>query len=152
MSVNIEGVIITNPRKICDDRGKIIHIMKSSDEIFNTFGEVYCSTAFPGIVKGWHIHKEMTLNYVTLKGMIKLVLYDEREGSPTKGVVQEIYMGDHNYVRVTIPPMVWNGYMCIGLEEAFVVNLSDIPHDANEIMRCPPHENNIPYSWPVLDR
>ena len=148
----IEGVIITPINKICDDRGRIMHILKSSDKEFTKFGEVYCSTIYPGIVKGWHIHKEMTLNYVVLSGMIKFVLYDDREISPTKGVIQEICIGEHNYCRITVPPMVWNGFKGLGISEAMVVNTTDLPHDPNEIMRCDPHQNNIPYSWEDKDR
>ena len=148
----IEGVVVTPMKKICDDRGRIMHIMKSSEPEFKQFGEVYCSTIYPGIVKGWHIHKEMTLNYVVLSGMIKFVLYDERENSPTKGQFQEIYMGEHNYVRVTVPPMVWNGFKGIGTGEALVINQTDIPHDPNEIMRCDPHNSHINYNWATIDR
>ncbi|MEP2024110.1 MAG: dTDP-4-dehydrorhamnose 3,5-epimerase family protein [Reichenbachiella sp.] len=149
----IEGVIITPLRKIPDDRGRIMHIMKSSDPEFNQFGEVYCSTVYPGIVKGWHIHKKMTLNYAVLKGNIKFVLYDARKDSPTYGKLQEIYIGQDNYVRVTVPPFVWNGFMGIGLEEALVINFTDIPHDPEEIDRMDPHENGIiDYKWEIKDR
>lgn len=149
----INGVIVTPLRRIPDDRGKIMHIMKSSDEDFHTFGEVYCSTVYPGVVKGWHLHKEMTLNYVVLKGKIKFVLFDGRKDSSTYGETQEIYIGEDNYVRVTVPPFVWNGFMGLGLEEAFVVNFTDIPHSPTEIERIPPHEKElINYDWSVKDR
>ena len=149
----IEGVIIKKLNIIPDDRGKILHIMKSSEDEFNTFGEVYCSTIYPGIVKGWHLHKEMTLNYVVLKGKIKFVLYDAREDSPTFRQIQEIIMGEENFVRVTVPPMVWNGFKGIGLEETFVINFTDIPHDPNEIIRMDPHVNEmIQYDWKTKDR
>lgn len=152
MSVNIEGVIVTQMNRICDDRGRIMHIMKNSDPNFNQFGEVYCSTVYPGIVKGWHIHDKMTLNYVVLKGMIKFVLFDQRENSRTYKQIQEICFGENNYVRVTVPPGVWNGFMGLGTEEALVINFTDIPHDPNEIHRLDPHENDIPYSWKIKDR
>ena len=149
----IEGVKVIPLKKIPDDRGKIMHIMKSSDDEFNSFGEVYCSTVYPKIVKGWHLHKLMTLNYAVLKGKIKFVLYDPRENSSTFGQIQEIYIGDDNYVRVTVPPNVWNGFMGVGIEEAFVINFTDIPHDPDEIVRMPPHENEIiKYDWSVKDR
>lgn len=149
----IDGVKVVPLRRIPDDRGKIMHIMKSSDEEFDTFGEVYCSTVYPKVVKGWHLHKLMTLNYAVLKGKIKFVLYDPREGSPTYGQLQEIYIGDDNYVRVTVPPNVWNGFMGVGIEEAFVINFTDIPHDPHEIIRMPPHETEIiNYDWSVKDR
>jgi dTDP-4-dehydrorhamnose 3,5-epimerase len=148
----IDGVIITPLRKIPDDRGTILHILKSSDFGYKKFGEVYCSTVFPGIVKGWHLHKKMTLNYIVIKGMIKFVLFDERTGSKTNGMLEEIYLGEANYIRVTVPPLIWNGFIGIGLEEAFVINVTDIPHDPNEIVRLDPHINHINYKWKVIDR
>lgn len=149
----IHGALITTRRIIPDDRGKIMHIMKSSDEQYNSFGEVYCSTVFPGVVKGWHMHKKMTLNYVVLKGNIKFVLYDDRKDSPTYQETQEIYIGENQYIMVTVPPLVWNGFKGIGMEEAFVINFTDIPHDPEEIVRMDPHDNNvIRYDWNRKDR
>lgn len=149
----IEGVIVKPLKIIPDDRGKILHIMKSTEDEFNAFGEVYCSTVYPGIVKGWHLHKRMTLNYTVLKGKIKFVLYDSREDSPTFGETQVIYIGEENHVRVTVPPLVWNGFMGIGLQEAFIINFTDIPHDPEEIVRMDPHVNDlINYSWTIKDR
>jgi dTDP-4-dehydrorhamnose 3,5-epimerase len=149
----IEGVQITSRKIIPDERGKIMHIMKSSDDQYNAFGEVYCSTVYPGIVKGWHMHKKMTLNYVVLKGNIKFVLYDNRQDSATYKEIQEIIIGENQYVLVTVPPFVWNGFKGIGTEEAFVINLTDIPHDPEEIVRMDPHQNEIiNYNWDVKDR
>lgn len=149
----IQGVIVKEMKKIPDDRGKILHIIKSTDSDYDKFGEVYCSTVYPGIVKGWHLHTEMTLNYVVLKGKIKFVLHDNREDSPSFGKTQVIYIGDDNYVRVTVPPNVWNGFMGVGLEESFIVNFTDIPHDPNEIKRMDPHNNEIiDFDWSIKDR
>ena len=148
----IDGVQIVHLRKIPDDRGKIMHIMKTSDEGFEQFGEVYCSTVYPGVIKGWHIHSKMTLNYTVIVGMIKFVLYDDRETSQTRGELQEIYMGEENYVRVTVPPKIWNGFMGIGTKESFVINLTDLPHDPNEISRVDSFDPSIPYTWKVMDR
>ena len=149
----IEGVVIASRKVIPDDRGKIMHIMKSSDDQFKTFGEVYCSSVYPGIIKGWHLHKKMTLNYVVLKGNIKFVLYDDRPESKTYQQIQEIVIGENQYVMVTVPPFVWNGFKGIGLEEALVINFTDIPHDPEEIIRMDPHQNDIiNYNWAVKDR
>jgi dTDP-4-dehydrorhamnose 3,5-epimerase len=153
MQQTIEGVIIS-PRKIIpDDRGKIIHIMKSSDPLFKSFGEVYCSTVFPGIVKGWHKHIKMTLNYVVIKGNIKFVLYDDRPDSLSYKCIQEIYLGENQSIMVTVPPMIWNGFKGLGTKEAFVINFTDMPHDPEEIIRMDPHENEIiEYDWSTKDR
>jgi dTDP-4-dehydrorhamnose 3,5-epimerase len=148
----IADVIIKPLKRFPDERGMVMHIMKATDEEFKGFGEVYCSSIYPGVVKGWHYHEKVTLNYVVLKGMIKFVLYDERENSPSKGVVQEIFIGEDNYVRVTVPPGIWNGFKGIGTEPALVCNVLDMPHDENETKRLDPHQNHIPYTWDRKDR
>jgi len=126
-----------------------MHMLRVDDPEFETFGEIYFSGVYPGVVKAWHIHKKMTLNYAVLRGMIKLVLYDDRPNSKTKGEVMEILMGDSNYVLVTIPPHVWNGFKGIGTEMAIVANCATLPHDPAEIERRDPLKNNIPYDWSV---
>lgn len=149
---SIDGVIVTELKRFPDERGTVMHVMKATDPEFKGFGEVYCSSVYPGAVKGWHIHTRITLNYVVLSGMIKFVLYDEREGSPSKGVLQEIYMGGQNYVRVTVPPGIWSGFKGIGTEPALVCNVIDQPHDPTEARRCDPHGGGIPYDWARKDR
>lgn len=148
----IEGVLIKPLRKIPDERGSIMHMMRRDDPEFEAFGEIYFSEVYPGVIKGWHIHREMTLNYAVPFGMIKLVLYDEREGSRTRGQVQEIFLGDKNYGVVRIPPMVWNGFKGIGTAAAIVANCATIPHSPDEIDRLDPLENHIPYDWGIRHR
>ena len=143
----IEGVKITPLKIIPDERGAIFHMLRSDDSIFEKFGEIYFSKVYPGVVKGWHLHKKMTLNYAVPVGMIKLVLYDDRNNSSTKGEIMELFIGVENYVLVTIPPNVWNGFKGIGTEPAIVANCATLPHDPNEIIRLDPINNNIPYDW-----
>jgi dTDP-4-dehydrorhamnose 3,5-epimerase len=143
----IEGVKITPLRQILDERGKIMHMLRCDSEIFSRFGEIYFSCVFPGVIKGWHIHRKMTLNYAVPYGHIKLVLFDDRDESSTEGRVQEIFLGPDSYHLVTIPPMVWNGFKGYGTEMAIVANLSDIPHDPEEIGRKNPFDPSIPYTW-----
>ena len=146
----IDGVKIIPLKQINDERGKIMHMLKSTDENFEKFGEIYFSTAYPGVVKGWHEHTKMTLNYAVIKGMIKLVLYDNRENSSTYKKTQEIFMGEHNYTLVKIPPKIINGFKNIGTEECIVANCSNIPHDKNEIKRYSPYNNAFGYNWDVV--
>jgi dTDP-4-dehydrorhamnose 3,5-epimerase len=143
----IDGVIVTPLRQIPDERGKIMHMMRSDDPVFEKFGEIYFSVAYPNVIKGWHIHKEMTLNYAVIAGMIKLVLYDSRNGSATRGEIQEIFMGEDNYVRVTVPPRIYNGYKGIGAKPVVVANCATMPHDPTEIERLDPFTKEIPYDW-----
>ena len=143
----IHDVRVTPLRRIPDERGAVLHMLREDSEVFERFGEIYFSTVYPGVVKGWHLHKRMTLNYAVPCGMIKLVCYDDRADSSTRGTVQEIHVGELNYALVTIPPLVWNGFKGEGAAQSLVANLATIPHDPGEIDRLDPFENDIPYDW-----
>lgn len=143
----INGVVVKPLRRIADERGFIMHMLREDDPDFERFGEIYFSTAYPGSVKAWHLHKEMTLNYSVIVGMIKLVLYDDREGSSTRGELQEIFIGRENPQFVKIPPYVWNGFKGIGTEMAILANCATLPHDPDEIIRKSPFDPSIPYDW-----
>ena len=143
----IQGVFIHPLRQIPDGRGRVMHMLRADDPHFERFGEIYFSVVYPGIVKGWHRHQKMTLNYAVVCGMIKMVLYDDRPGSPTRSEIQEIFVGDWNYCLVKVPPMVWNGFKGIASTPAIVANCATIPHDPLEVERLDPHKNNIPYNW-----
>ena len=143
----IKDVLVKPLTQIADERGKIMHMLRADEPNFEQFGEIYFSVVYPGVIKGWHLHKEMTLNYAVISGMIKLVLYDDREDSPTKGELQEIFMGEDNYLLVKIPPRVWNGFKGMGAKPAIVANCASSPHDPEEISRLDPFSNHIPYNW-----
>jgi dTDP-4-dehydrorhamnose 3,5-epimerase len=148
----IDGVIITPLSQFLDERGKVMHMLRCDSEVFQQFGEIYFSCVYPGAIKGWHIHKRMTLNYAVPHGNIKFVLYDDREGSPTRGELQEIFLGPDNYLLITVPPLVWNGFKGIGQEMAIVANCASIPHDPEEIERLDPFDKLIPYDWGIKHR
>jgi dTDP-4-dehydrorhamnose 3,5-epimerase len=143
----IHDVRVTPLRRIPDERGAILHMLREDSPAYEQFGEIYFSSVYPGVVKGWHIHKRMTLNYAVPVGMVKLVCYDDRPDSPTKGEVQELHIGELNYVLVTIPPLVWNGFKGEGVGPALVANCATLAHDPDEIDRVDPFDNEIPYDW-----
>jgi dTDP-4-dehydrorhamnose 3,5-epimerase len=143
----IDGVRIDSLRQIADERGAIFHMLRGDDPAFERFGEIYFSFVHPGWVKGWHLHKEMVLNYAVPVGRIHLVLFDDRERSLTRGVVQEIELGADRYFRVRVPAMVWNGFIGLGHADALVANCATLPHDPSEIVRIPPDDPRVPYSW-----
>jgi dTDP-4-dehydrorhamnose 3,5-epimerase len=148
----IDGVVVTPLRQIVDERGKVMHMLRSDAPHFAGFGEVYFSAVHPGAIKGWHVHHRMVLNYAVPHGQIKFVLYDDRERSPTRGEIQEIFLGSDHYCLVTVPPFVWNGFKGIGTETAIVANCASIPHDPDEIERKDPFDPSIPYDWALKHR
>lgn len=148
----IEGVIVKKLARIPDDRGTILKMQENTDKEFKGFGEIYFSMIYPNVVKGWHLHKKAILNYVVVKGMIKLVLYDARENTKTANEFMEICIGVDNYSLVQIPPGVWNGFKAIGNESAIVADLITVNHENDEMLRMDPWNSFIKYDWHVKDR
>jgi dTDP-4-dehydrorhamnose 3,5-epimerase len=145
----IDGVQVVPLRRIPDERGTVLHMLRRTDPHFLEFGEIYVSTVFAGVVKGWHRHREMTLNYACPFGRIKLVLFDDRDGSPTRGELQEHFLGPDDYSLVVIPPGVWNGFKGLSEPFALVANCCTHPHDPARSERLDPLSNVIPYDWAV---
>lgn len=148
----IEGVKIVPLKKIPDERGMILHMLKATDPHFEQFGEVYFSVAYPGVIKGWHLHTKQTQFYAVIQGMIKLVLFDERKDSKTKGELMELFTGEDNYQLIRIPFGVVNGYKTIGVKPAIVANCATIPHEPNEMLRYDPLKSHIEYDWSLIHR
>ncbi|HOG16167.1 MAG: dTDP-4-dehydrorhamnose 3,5-epimerase [Syntrophaceae bacterium PtaU1.Bin231] len=149
----IEGVKTKRLKVIADERGRLMEILRADDEAFEAFGQVYMTTAYPGVVKGWHYHKTQSDNMAVVRGMMKIVLYDAREGSRTFGEVNEFFAGEHNPILVHIPPLVYHGFKCISEVEAIVVNTPTRTYDYRDPdeYRISPHESGIPYRWDRKD-
>ena len=149
----IEGVMVKQLKVIPDERGRLMEILRRDEEMFEKFGQVYLTTGYPGVVKAWHYHKGQTDHFCVVKGMMKVVLYDSRDGSPTKGEVNEFFLGEHRPILLKIPPLVYHGFKTVSPEEALLIN---IPTEAYRLaqpdeFRVDPHENDIPYSWERKD-
>lgn len=149
----IHGVHVKQLRLIPDERGYLMEMLRCDDPFFQKFGQTYVSVGYPGVVKGWHYHKKQTDHFVIVKGMMKVVLYDERPDSPTKGTLNEFFMGERNPILITIPPGVWHGMKCISQEPAMLVNTPTEPYDYKEPdeVRADPHKSHIPYDWSRKD-
>lgn len=130
-----------------------MEILRRDDAIFSKFGQVYITTTYPQVVKAWHYHRKQDDFITCVKGMLKLALYDDRDSSPTRGEINEFFLGDHNPVLIRVPSMVYHGWKCISLEEAIVLNVPTEPYDAEEPdeYRIDPHNNSIPYRWARRD-
>lgn len=144
----IEGVQVIPLRRIPDERGTVMHMLRRTDPHFIEFGEIYFSSVYQGVVKGWHRHREMTLNYACVDGRVKLVLFDDRDGSPTRGEVMEVFLGPDDHSLVIVPPEVWNGFKGMS-DRAIIANCCTHPHDPSRSDRLDPFDNEIPYDWAV---
>jgi len=145
----IEGVKTKELKCIPDERGRLMEVMRSDWEVFEKFGQVYITTAYPGVVKAWHYHKVQSDNFAVISGMAKVALYDGREGSPTKGEVAEFFIGEHNPLLIHIPPGVYHGFKAVGETEAMVLNCPTelYNYESPDEYRIDPYDNDIPYDW-----
>ena len=147
----IDGVRVVPLRRIPDERGTIMHMLRRDDPHFVEFGEIYFTSIYRAVIKGWHRHVDMTLNYACPWGRVKLVMYDDREWSPTRGVLMELFLGPDDYSLVVIPPMVWNGMK--GMDDvSLIANCATHPHDPVRTERRDPFTDAIPYDWGVKHR
>ena len=143
----IDGVKVVPLRRIPDERGTVMHMLRSTDPHFTQFGEIYFSTVYKDVVKGWHRHQQMTLNYACVSGRIKLAMYDDRPTSPTRGEIAEVFLGPDEYALVVIPPGIWNGFKGMTDPYAIVANCATHPHNPSGSERLDPFNNQIPYDW-----
>ena len=56
-------------------------------------------------------------------------------------------MGTENYVLVTVPPHIWNGFRGEGDEMSIVANCASIVHADDEIVRIASDHDSIPFNW-----
>lgn len=149
----IDGVAVRRAKVLPDERGRLGEIMRADDPWFEKFGQVYFTTTYPGIVKAWHFHKKQTDHFYVAKGTVKVGLFDARENSPTAGTVNEVYLSEHCPGVVRIPPGIQHGWMCVGTEEAYIINVVSEMYDYKnpDEFRTHPHDNNIPYDWTQKD-
>ena len=147
IKVVIEGVKITKLKQLVDERGKIMHMIRNDSPIFDKFGEIYFSFTNPQSIKAWHMHKEMTLNYVCIEGKVKFVLYDDREKSKSKGEYENIILSPKKYFLITIPPNIWNGFKGLAKGESIIANCLNLPHNEKEMVRLDINEKRFSYNW-----
>ena len=149
----IDGVHTRLMKIIADERGRLAEILRSDSDIFKKFGQVYFTTAYPGVIKAWHYHKIQTDYFFCIKGMAKLVLYDSRKDSPTFKMINEFSTGEDNPLLVVIPPHVYHGFKTISSEESIMINIPTEPYNhANpDEYRLDPHTDQIPFDWAGKD-
>ena len=150
----IDGVVAKKLKPVPDERGRVMEMLRCDDPFFESFGQAYVTTAYPGVTKAWHYHEKQVDHFTVVKGMAKLVLYDPRAGSPTRGEVNEFFMGEHNPILVRIPNGVFHGFKNIGTEECMIVNTPSKPynHESPDEVRVDAHDNDIPYDWERKDK
>jgi len=150
----ISGVKVKRLKVVPDERGRLMEIFRADDDFFNKFGQVYLTTAYPGVVKAWHFHKKQDDNITVVKGMAKIVLYDGRQNSSTYKEINEFFVGEHNPLLIHIPKGVYHGLKCISEEEVLVINIPTETYNYKkpDEFRLPADTKKISYNWEREDR
>jgi len=145
----IEGVKIKELKIILDERGWLMEILRKDDPCFEKFGQVYLTTAYPGVVKAWHLHKEQTDNFTCIHGTMKVALYDSRKDSPTYKELNEFFTGENKPILITVPPLVYHGFKALGTKTAYFINIPSglYEYEKPDEYRLPPDTDEIPYDW-----
>ena len=148
----IDGASVRTLRVVPDERGWLMEVLRADDPEFTKFGQVYVSATYPGVVKAWHFHEHQVDHFACVSGMVKLVLVDTREGSPTKGMVNEFFLGEQNPQLVRVPNGVYHGWKCISLSPSLVINVPNAPYNRAEPdeHRLAPH-GTLDYDWARKD-
>jgi dTDP-4-dehydrorhamnose 3,5-epimerase len=150
----IEGVIVRRQTLIPDDRGFLMELLRSDWPEYRTFGQAYVTACYPGVVKAWHYHTRQWDHFSCVHGTAKVVLYDPREASPTRGRANELYIGPLNPNLVVIPPLVYHGFTAVGVDPALIVNIPTELYNYREPdeHRLPFDDPSVPYRWTVRHR
>ena len=149
----IQDVQVKPLKVMADERGRLMEMLRSDDPLFKGFGQLYLTTAYPGVVKAWHYHKKQWDHFVCVHGMAKVVLFDSREQSRTRNEINEFFLGDYHPILLQIPPLVYHGFKCVGDGEAIIINCPTecYVYDNPDEFRVDPHRNDIPYDWARKD-
>ena len=149
MTSKIDGVRTKPLKWLADDRGQLMEILRCNDDIFRGFGQVYVTTCKPDVVKAWHYHRKQEDSFIPLVGTLRVGLFDDREGSPTRGNAMEFIISPDDPYVVQIPRGVLHGFECVGDQEAMVMNVPNMPFDREhpDELRTDPFDNDIPFKW-----
>jgi dTDP-4-dehydrorhamnose 3,5-epimerase len=143
----LDGVTISPLKRIGDERGAVMHMLRADSPLFKQFGEVYFSMVRPGAIKAWKRHRLMAQNLAVPVGRIKLVLFDDRPASSTRMGVLEVISGPDNYGLIHIPPLVWYGFQGLSPHDSLIANCATLPHDPAESEQIAVAASAVPYKW-----
>jgi len=147
----IDGVETHKLKINADERGYLVEVMRSDWPVFESFAQAYVALNYPGVIRAWHYHKKQNDYFIVAKGMVKVALYDAREGSPTQGQVDQYFLGEQNPVLLKIPMGVYHGYKTIGVEPSLLLNFPTqlFNYDEPDEFRLPYDTEEIPYNWEI---
>jgi len=147
----IEGVELKQLKKNVDERGYLCELLRKDWSIFKDFAMAYFSTTFPGVVRAWHRHprSKQEDRMCVVQGTAKIAVYDDREKSSTKSLINEFILGEDNLALLKIPGECWHGFKALGVKPVLLINFPTTLYDYEkpDEERLAPDTDKIPYDW-----
>lgn len=141
----IHDVVVKKTVTHSDDRGYFREILRNDDGLLSRFGQTSITKTYPGVIKAFHWHKHQDDIWYVADGMVRVVLYDMRQDSPTYGQTQVIFAGEDNPVVIVIPVGVAHGYQVLGTKPALLFY-----HVTESYKAAEPDEERIPWDDPEI--
>jgi dTDP-4-dehydrorhamnose 3,5-epimerase len=145
MEGTIRGVVVKELVRYCDERGYLLEVLRDDDGLLSRFGQSTYTLTYPGVIKAFHWHRHQDDLWFIAQGEARVVLHDLREDSPTKGVTQVIYAGEHRPLLILIPAGVAHGYQVLGSKPLGLFYHTTRSYDPRN-----PDEERIPYDDPAI--
>lgn len=150
LAPRIDGVVVRYQRPIEDRRGEVLEVYRPSwgvDE--EPLVYVYQVRIRPGAVKGWVRHEIQADRLFMIAGALRWALFDDRPGSPTHGLVNDLVLSDRAPALLIIPRGVWHAVQNIGVADAIFLNMPTQPynHAAPDKVRLPLRTPRIPFDF-----
>jgi dTDP-4-dehydrorhamnose 3,5-epimerase len=89
-----------------------------------------CSFSSAGVLRGLHYHLKQADLWNVPVGQVRAVLYDFRTGSPTRGAVEIVDMGQDSRTALYIPKGVAHGFLA--LRDSYMTYLVDEFYDNSD--------------------
>ncbi|MFN7915310.1 MAG: hypothetical protein U0Q55_08215 [Vicinamibacterales bacterium] len=147
----IDGLVIKEVRSVPKGNGVLTEVYRRDWQLDEApVQQVFEVRLVPGGISAWHAHAHTTDRLFITGGLARLVFYDNRDNSPTKGLVTELKFGEHRPALVVVPPRIWHGIQNIGADTLRILNLVDRAYDyeAPDHWRVRPDSPDIPYAFP----
>jgi len=147
-----------------DPRGILSEVLKTTwEDMYNPktmpFTQVYYSTTKSGIARDkdrWHFHPGGQIDrYVVLFGDVVFAIYDVREGSPTKDMLNLFLVGEslgpQGQYEILVPPRTLHGFLVVSKIPSMLLNFPNRLYDPEEEVRIPfenfPLPDGSTFSW-----
>ena len=171
LEMTIQGVEIKELKTNSDQRGFFREVIRVSDPFFqssdsktgspensnigqnSSFGQWSHSKMEKDVVKAWHYHHVQIDWWYVAIGTLEVVLFDNREESPTYKNKMNFYMGESSTLTpnardicVKIPPGVLHGCKVV-TPHAHLFYITSVTYNPNEEGRFPYNSPLVGHDW-----